>query len=297
MKAAATTALEKGDIDALVAALGVDGSKVNAPVRRAFRAHARRQQKLDRERTAFTAERSKATQELSAESNRISQMQRHMAAEYAPMVAGKKAWKQRDMLAVGKALEKHFETDLVTLTQELASGKSSKSEPEKAIDAERAKLDADKAAWEAEKKKTEASKGNSAKRAAAVAKVGEALKAHVYIAGADGKVDAEALEEVFAEYDKSWNGERFTKTPQKIADELQAKLVARATKRGLAPVAAKPAVPAKKAAAPKAPRLPEPPRTTPRKDLGTPEDLEASRALRIANAKAVTERQRRGLAG
>jgi hypothetical protein len=121
------------------------------------------------------------------------------------------------------------------------------------------------------------------KRQTAITKVGESLKTHPFV------TDADAVNEVFAEYEKSWNGEKFTKTPKQVADELQAKVLARAKKLGLAPAAK--VTPATKPAAKTPPkRLPEPPRGQKTAQL---DDLDA----RIALAQRNVSMQRRGLTG
>jgi hypothetical protein len=310
--AAALEAIEKGDIDAMVKALGGDPTKIPAPTRKAFRGLARRETKLKAERATFDRERKQAQAELSAESNRISQLQREAARKYAPAAEAQQAWEDEDALALGKALEKQFRTDLVSLTQRLASGKAGKSPAEKELAAERKKLEDERAAFEAKKKNEEGAKTNAQKREAALGKVETALKAHPYLAGTDkdgnAAIDREALDEVFTAWEKTWDGSRFTKTARQVADDLQAKLEERAKRRGLVKVegkaaatgkapagktaAAAKATPGKKTPAGKQ-RQPAPPRSGGLKL----EDLNATRDMRIANAKRITEMTRRGLGG
>jgi uncharacterized protein (DUF2267 family) len=121
------------------------------------------------------------------------------------------------------------------------------------------------------------------KRQTAVTKVGEALKTHPFV------TDEDAVNEVFAEYEKSWNGEKFTKTPKQVADELQAKVVARAKKLGLAPAPVTKTVTKPVTKAPPK-RLPEPPRGGKTAQV---DDLDA----RIAMAQRAVSVQRRGLTG
>jgi len=297
----ALAALEKSDIEGLVRALGGDPKKIPAPTKKAFGIMARKQAQLDRKGKEVESARQKAIAEVTAETQKLTQLQRHAVTKYAPFEEGLKAWEAEDYLTLGKALEKQYKTDLATFTQKLASGKTGKTAEERALaDAQKknTELEARLAKLEgkpASEKQADADekKVAAAKREVAVSKVGDALKTHPYIA-ADGKVDAEALEEVFAEYEKSWNGEKFTKTARQVADELQAKLLAKAEKRGLVKKAG--TVPATKPKPPvaRSPRLPEPP-TVDKKNLGTPESLDASRAHRIALVKRQMEMQRRGV--
>lgn len=300
---AASAALAKGDLDALVLALGIDPKTVPLPTKHAFVAIAKREAKAKARDAAHERDVKRAHTELATESNRLSALQRHIASEYGFAKQGRDAWDAEEFATVGKALEKWLKTDLATITQKLASGKAGKNPEEKSLAAERAALAKEKAEFEAAKKAEEGSKTTAQKREAAVSRVGKVIATHPYLVGTDGKTDPEALEEVFAAYEKTWDGAKFTKTAKQCADELQAKLEARAAKRGMVKAAPRPgtttpAVKGKPAAKPAArPRLPEPARTTPGKDLGTPANLEASRALRIANAKRISEMQRRGLGG
>jgi hypothetical protein len=296
----ALAALEGGNLEAAVKALGGDASKIPLPTKKAFRAIARREMKARQRDQAHEKAKATALQELSVESNRLSQLQRHASSEYGPMVESKKAWDNDDFLTVGKALEKHFKTDLATITQKLASGKVGKTDPEKALAADRAKLAADIAAFEAKKKEGETAQTHAQKRETALAKFSQSFTSHPYVQTVDasGKAvpDQEAITEVFEGYVKSWNGEKYTKTAKQVADELQEALAAKAKKRGLI----KDVAPATTATPPKrtrvnAPRIPEPPRLTPPKDLGTPQHLDATRDMRIALARKTTEAQRRGM--
>lgn len=305
---AGLAALAKGDIEGLVRALGGDTNKVSAPTKLAFRAHARRIAKLESEKKTFEGAKATAHAELSGESNRLSALQRGLADRYEPADAARQAWEHEDFLAVGKALERQFKTDLATLTQKLASGKTGKTPDERKLADRERDLAAREAALEAKAKATETSKTVAQKRGIALERAGEALKSHPYLitTGADGAKtqDADALAEVFGEYERSWNGEKFTKTLRGCADELQEKLVARARARGLVPGApaangkganGKPALANGKAGKPAGKPLAEPPRTVARKDLGSPADLDATRAARLAAAKRTTEMQMRGL--
>jgi len=290
--------MQKGDLDAAVRALGGDPKLIPLPTKKAFRAMARRELKAQARDAAFDKAKAEAQGHLSTESNHLSQQQRALAARYAPADESRTAWENEDFLACGKALEKHFKTDLATITQKLASGKVGKTPEEKNLSAERAALAKERADFEAAKAKESSSKTVAQKREAAITRVGEGLKLHPYIAGTDGKPDPEALEEVFSAYEKTWDGEKFTKTAKACADELQQKLEARAAKRGLVKAGATPAPVlgknGKPAVAPR-PRIAEPPRTAPRNNLGTAADLDATRASRLALAKRVTEQQRRGV--
>lgn len=316
--AAATSALEKGDVEAFVKALGDAGKKIPAPTLKAFRSIARREKRqADREKkhgeqvAAFEAEVGRARHELTTESGRIVALQRQAANEYGFAKRGRDAWKAEEYADVGKALEAWLETDLATITQKLASGKAGKTPTEKAVDQRLAALEKREKELEAKQKAAGEQQSTAQQRAEAMVKVGKHLESHPYLVtvGEDGKPaqDKEALEEVFAAYDASWDGKRFTKTPKQIADELQAKLEKRAQSRGL--VKAPAAAPAGKTAAassgkteaatpPKRPakttphRQPEPPRSG---ATAAPLDLDATRALRVANAKRMSEQQRRGL--
>lgn len=298
----ALAALEKSDIEGLVKALGGDPKKIPAPTKKAFGIMARKQAQLDRKSKEIEAARQKAISEVSAETQKLTQLQRHALQKHAPFEDGLKAWDNEDYLTLGKALEKAFKTDLATFTQKLASGKTGKTAEERALaDAQKknAELEARLAKLEgkpAPEKQADADEKKVAatKREVAVSKVGEALKTHPYLVGTDGKPDTEALEEVFAEYEKSWNGEKFTKTARQVADELQAKLLAKAEKRGLVKKTTAPPTPTNKPPVARTPRLPEPPPTD-KKNLGTPESLDASRAHRIALVKRQMEMQKRGV--
>lgn len=302
--AGAVKALETGDVEALAKALGADAKKLPLPTRKAFRAMARREAKLKAETAGFARAKQTAHAELSGESNRLANLQRGLAAKYAPADAAEKAWDAEDFTAVGKALEKQFKTDLATITQRLASGKSGKSADEKTLDQRKADLDRREAELQAKTKGEETAKTVAQRREVAVGKVGKALESHPYLVtqGADGKsaLDPEALEEVFAAYEASWNGEKFTKTAKACADELQAKLESRARSRGLVKAPGASAAPGKtgKTVAKRAAtgqRQPEPPRSG--KTGSGALDLESTRDMRIANAKRMTEQQRRGLSG
>lgn len=310
---AVAKAFDSGDIEAMQKALEKAGMKVTGPVRRAFRAHQRRQRQLEaaaqkhtEKEREFQAARARAQQELADENRRVEALLRHGREKYGWAAALEKAWDDEDMLAVGKAIEKACKgATLATITQKLATGKAGKTPEERELAEKQRKLDETIAA-EAKKKTTaEEQKQQAQKREAAVARVGEALKAHPYLVttnDAGEKVqDSEALAEVFAAYEASWNGEKFTKTAKACADELQEKLLARAKARGIvpaaAPAAAKPAAgkTAKPAGKPTPrPGLKEPPRTT-NPARGTPADLEATRANRVALARRATEMQRRGV--
>ncbi len=290
--------MQKGDLDAAVRALGGDPKLIPLPTKKAFRAMARREMKAQARDTQFARAKATAQSELSTESNRLSQLQRGLATKFAAADESQRAWENEDFLTVGKALERHFKTDLATITQKLASGKVGKTPDEKGIADERAKLARERAEWEAQKANESSQKTLAQKRQEAVTRVGAGLKAHPYIVGVDGKPDPDAIEEVFNAYEKTWDGEKFTKTAKACADELQQKLEERAKKRGLVKAGAlstKNGKPGAKPVVAARPRLPEPARTTPRTNLGTTEDLDASRALRLANARRITEQQRRGL--
>ncbi len=292
--------MQKGDLDGAIRALGGDPKLIPLPTKKAFRAMARRELKAQAEKASFARAKATAQHELSTESNRLSQLQRGLATKFAAADESQRAWENEDFLTVGKALERHFKTDLATITQKLASGKVGKTPDEKSLSDERAKLAKERADFEAQKANESSQKTLAQKRQEAVTRVGAGLKAHPYIAGVDGKPDPDAIEEVFAAYEKTWDGEKFTKTAKACADELQQKLEERAKKRGLvkvgaAPVLGKNGKPVAKPVVAARPRLPEPARTTPRTNLGTTEDLDASRAHRLANARRITEQQRRGL--
>lgn len=308
---AVSKAFESGDIEAMAKALQKEGGKVSGPVRRAFRAHQRRLQQIETRETkanerekAFEASRARAQQEIADESRRLSDIQRHASQKFGWAAALERAWDEEDMVGVAKALEKACKgASLATITQRLASGKTAKTPDEQKLADDRKKFADEQAAVERKKTAEGDKQVQAQKREAAVARVGDALKAHPYLQTVDDKgqkvTDTEALAEVFTAYEASWNGEKFTKSARQCADELQDKLLARAKARGLAaPVAppssknGKPVVPAKKPVA--KPRLAEPPRST-NAARGTPQDLDASRAMRIANAKRVTEMQRRGV--
>lgn len=302
----ALAALAKGDLSALVTALGGDAKAIPLPTKHAFVAMAKRESKAKARDAAHDKSVKKAHGELATESNRLSALQRHIANEYGFAKQGRDAWEAEEFHVVGKALEKWLKTDLATITQKLASGKAGKTPEEKTVAQERAALARERAEFEAAKRAEEGTKTAAQKREAAVTRVGTALATHPFLTGTDGKQDPEALDEVFAAYEKTWDGSKFGKTAKQCADELQAKLESRAAKRGMVKAApgtgTKPGtgktppgkVPPKAAARP---RIAEPPRTVPNKNLGTPADMEATRALRIANAKRISEQFRRGMGG
>jgi hypothetical protein len=274
-------ALAKYDLAAIKKAL--PGVKIPEKLEREFRALDRRQRKVSSDLATFTAAREKASQELSQESQRVSNQQRQLIQQFKPAVDGKKAWEDQDYVGVAKALEKQFGTDIATITQKLATGKTGMTPAEKAENSAIAELRKELADLKAAKADEGKQQTQAQKRQTAITKVGESLKTHPFV------TDADAVNEVFAEYEKSWNGEKFTKTPKQVADELQAKVVARATKMGLskAPVVA-PVV--KKAVKTPPNRLQEPPRGGKTVQL---DDLEA----RIALAQRAVSVQRRGLTG
>jgi hypothetical protein len=274
-------ALSKYDLAAIKKAL--PGVKIPEKLEREFRALDRRQRKVSADAAKFTAAKEKAAQELSQESQRVSNQQRQLIQQFKPAVDGKKAWEDQDYVGVAKALEKQFGTDIATITQKLATGKTGMTPAEKAENSAIAELRKELAELKAVKADEGKQQTQAQKRQTAITKVGESLKTHPFV------TDADAVNEVFAEYEKSWNGEKFTKTPKQVADELQAKVLARAKKLGLAPAAK--VTPATKPAAKTPPkRLPEPPRGQKTAQL---DDLDA----RIALAQRNVSMQRRGLTG
>jgi hypothetical protein len=317
---AAAKAFEAGDLEAMGKALQRAGVKVTGPVARAFRAHQRRLKQIETRETKmserernFEASRARAQQEIAEDSRRVSAQERGLIQKYGWAHQLERAWDDEDMLAVGKALERACKgASLATITQKLATGKTGKSPEERALAEERRKLDEEKAAKARKEQTAEEQKVTAQKREAAIGRVGEALKSHPYLQttneAGDKVMDTEALTEVFEAYEASWNGEKFTKTARQCADELQEKLVARAKARGIAAPAA-PAAPAatsngkagkagkpapgNKTSTPR-PGLREPPRSL-QLQKGSPQDLEATRAARVAQARRVTEMQRRGV--
>lgn len=315
---AAAKAFEAGDIEAMGKALARAGVKVTGPVKRAFRAHARRlrqveakESKLSERERNFEESRTRAQQQIAADSRRVSEAERVLTQKYGGAYSIQQAFDDGDALALGKALERACKgASLASITQLLASGKQGKSPEERAL-AERERKLAEETAAKAKKEQTaEEQKIQAQRREAALGRVGEALKTHPYLQTTDKAgqkvIDTEALNEVFTAYEASWNGEKFTKTARQCADELQEKLVARATARGLAPASAPApaAAPGKTAPAtagkpgkkpvPSRPGLKEPPRTL-QLPRGTPQELEATRAARVAQARRITEMQRRGV--
>jgi hypothetical protein len=274
-------ALSKYDLAAIKKAL--PGVKIPEKLEREFRALDRRQRKVTADAAKFTAERTKAAQELSQESQRVSNQQRQLIQQFKPAVDGKKAWEDQDYVGVAKALEKQFGTDIATITQKLATGKTGMTPAEKAENSAIAELRKELAELKASKADEGKKQTEAQKRTTAITKVGEVLKGHAYV------TDAETLNEVFAEYEKTWDGEKFTKKPKQVADELQAKVLARAKKMGLAlaPLAKTVAKPVAKTP-PK--RLPEPPRGG---KVAEADDF----AARLALAQRMTSKQRRGLTG
>jgi len=306
---AVAKAFDAGDIEAMAAALKKAGMKVSGPVARAFRAHQRREQKAaERDRKAeqrdreFNEARARAQQSLADDSRRVAAAERNLSQKFGWALQLTEAWDNDDALALGKALERACKgASLATITQRLASGKTGKTPDEQRLADERKRFEEEKAAEANKRTQAEDSKQRAQQREAAMTRVGESLKAHPYLqtTGADGKtaLDPEALSEVFSAYEASWNGEKFTKTAKACADELQEKLLARAKARGLAVVPAGKTPPAATGKAGKKPpprTLREPPRTqsSPR---GTPQNLEETRPNRIAQARRVTEMQRRGV--
>ncbi len=309
---AVTAAFESGDVDAMAKALAKPGVKISGPVRRAFRAFQRREQKaVERDRKAderdrnFDEAKARAQQSISEDSRRVSHQERGLIAKYGWAHEFTEAWEAEDMLRVSKALEKGAKgASLATITQKLASGKTGKTPEEKELAERLRKIEETTAADRTKTDQAAEKKRQAESREAAVERVGAALKSHPYLETTNDKgekvVDPEALTEVFAAYEASWNGEKFTKTARKCADELQEKLVARAKARGLAPAPATPGAkpgktppaPVTRRPAPRATR--EPPRST-ANARGTPADLEQTRANRLAQARRLTEMQRRGV--
>lgn len=317
---AAAKAFEAGDLEALGKALQRAGVKVTGPVKRAFRAHARRlrqaeakESKLAERERNFEESRARAQQQIAADSRRVSEAERVLTEKYGGAYSIQRAFDEGDALALGKALEKACKgASLASITQLLASGKTGKSPEEKRADDSRRREEEARAAEERKTREAAEKKNQATAREAALGRVGEALKAHPYLQttndAGEKVIDTEALNEVFTAYEASWNGEKFTKTARQCADELQAKLVARAKARGLAPAPspAPAAAPGKtapgKAASknggkkptPPRPGLKEPPRTL-QLPRGSAQDLEATRAARVAQARRITEMQRRGV--
>ncbi len=307
---AVTKAFESGDVDAMAKALEKPGVKIAGPVRRAFRAFQRREQKAaERDRKAderdrnFDEAKTRAQQSIAEDSRRVSHQERGLIAKYGWAHEFTEAWEAEDMLRVSKALEKGAKgASLATITQKLASGKTGKTPEEKELADRLRKLEETTAAERTKEQQAAEKKRQAESREAAVERVGAALKSHPYLETTNDKgekvTDPEALTEVFAAYEASWNGEKFTKTARQCADALQEKLVARAKARGLAPApaAAKPGktppAPVARRPAPRATR--EPPRST-ATARGTPADLEQTRANRLAQARRLTEMQRRGV--
>ena len=310
---AVTKAFESGDIDAMAKALQKPGVKLAGPVRRAFRAFQHRERKAaERERkqtereSQFDAARARAQHGIAEDSRRVAAQERGLIQKYGWAHEFTEAWEAEDMLRVSKALEKGAKgASLATITQKLASGKTGKT-PEERETAERLKkLEEAKTAERTKEQQESDKKAQAGKREAAVGRVAETLKEHPYVQTTNEKgekvVDTEAVTEVFDAYEASWNGEKFTKTARKCADELQEKLLARAKARGLgaAPAAApgKNGKPAPAAAQRKpAPRagVREPPRSS-TAARGTPQNLDQTRENRLAQARRLTEMQRRGV--
>lgn len=306
-------AFAAGDIEAMAKALEQPGVKISGPVRRQFRAFQRRVQKLDareqelkdKDRT-FEDAKAKAQQAIADDSRRLSQAERELTRKFGTAYQLETAWEQEDMVAVGKALERACKgASLAEITQKLATGKTGKTPEERALAERERKLQEAQTAEQRKAQQAEEAKKTAQQREAAIGRIGEGLKTHPYLQMKDPKsgemvLDTEALNEVFSAYEASWNGEKFTKTARKCADELQEKLVARATARGLAPVTAPPP-PAGKAGKPQPGKKPpqqrtgvkEPPRTQP--SAAARLDLDSTRANRVALAKRQVEMQRRGV--
>lgn len=274
-------ALAKWDVAAIKKAL--PGVKIPEKVEAAFRALSKRQDKVSKAAKSLEAERQKAIAEITAETQKLTALQRHGTEKFKPAVDAQVAWENQDYVSVAKALEKQFKTDIATLTQKLASGKQGMTPEEKSENAKIAALEKKLADLEAKKADEGQKQTRAQQRQQAVAKVGEVLKGHKYV------TDDDSLNEVFSAYEACWNGEKFTKTPKQVADELQAKVLARAKKLGLAPAAV--AAPVKKPVTKTPPkRLPEPP-------AGGVKAHADSFEARLALAQRKTEQQRRGLMG
>lgn len=309
---AVTKAFESGDIDAMAAALKKQGVKISGPTRRAFRAFARRTQQLDtreqelKERDRdFEEKRARAQQVIADDTRRLSASERELTRRYGTAYELETAWQNEDMLALGKTLERACKgASLAEITQKLATGKAGKTPDEKRMAERERALEERQAAEQRKTAEAEAAKTRAQQREAAIGRVGEGLKAHPYLQMKNDKgetvLDQEALKEVFSAYEASWNGEKFTKTARKCADELHEKLVARAKARGLAPAPAAPPAGKKPPANGKKPvqqrtGVKEPPRSSSRAAVNT--DLESTRANRVAAAKRMVEMQRRGVVG
>jgi hypothetical protein len=310
---AVTKAFDSGDIEAMAAALKKAGAKVAGPVRRAFRAHARRQRQADeRDRQFkdtvrnFDAAKARAQHEIADDTRRVAAQERQLIQKFGWAHQLERAWDDEDMTSFGKVLEKACKgASLATITQKLATGKQGKTADERRIADKERELQEREQALQRTAAQKEDAKTTAQRREAAITRVGEGLKSHPYLqmTDAQGKAvqDPEALAEVFTAYEASWNGEKFTKTARACADELQEKLLARAKARGLAPPPPPPAAGGKRPPAgkkPPAPRsgLKEPPRAQ-SPTRGTPADLDSSRANRVAAARRMVEMQRRGVVG
>ncbi len=290
--AAIGAALEKGDLKALQKALG-DKVKIPESFKSGLVALSKGRDKHAAKVKRDLGAISKAKSELTEESVRVSNLIRHGEQKYGWVARGEQAWDNDDLVGFAKAVEKMAKgASLATITQKLAGAGTPKTPEDKELAEQRATMRKEREAWEAEKaaEKAKAEKAAGAqttaqKRETAMTKVGATLKSHPFMVNPDkpGEPDPEALEEVFAAYEKSWENGRFTKTVKEIADGLHAREIRKAKRLGIVP-AAPPVVTRKPTT-----RLPVPPPTP-----GKAVNHDETRAARIAAALRMSEQQRRG---
>lgn len=283
-RGALVSLLKKGVAD-LAEALGED-PKEYRDVDKRFAAIGRREGNAAKKDAALK----EAQNKLVADSAKLAQKQRTFYADQRFLGDAKKAWDDGDTVAPAKAVERLFGTDIATFTQRLAEGPRELTPTEKRLREDNERLrraNAEKAATEAAKKaETEKPDRDLAEREAlGKARMVSALGTHPYVAS-----DEDAAEEVFAAWKESWDGERFTKTPKQIADELHEKAIKRAERLGLKKVKR-----GKKKARGRARAQPAEPPPTPKNG-----EKPASRLGiedRIAMARRMTDQAHRGVRG
>ena len=317
---AAVLAIEKGDLALAVKALGRD-VKLKGADAKAFKAISVREQKHAARVKAETAKLTEQTAaielakaEVVQESQRASGILRQADQRYGWAAQGERAWEEGRVVDFAKAVERMAKgASLATITQKIASAQMGKQEPvngeERALADQRAQLKRDQDAWEKQKadekaaaEKAKGQQSSAEKRVTALGNFGSAWKAHPFLTNPDdpSAPDPDALEQAFAAYEKTWDGKRFTKKAKEVLDELQAKEVRKLKRLGITPTAVANAAPATTAGTtpgkagkpPPKPRLAEPPPTN---GTAKPLTMDQTREARMAQARRMTEMQKRGV--
>jgi len=268
--------------------------------------------KKDAEHAKKEAEFKTARQELINEHNRITALQRQASERFGWVAKGQQAWDNDDKIEFARAIEKMGKgAPLSRITQWLAGVGDKPSAPAKPQPSqEEQDWRREKAEWERQRAE-QAGKGDESKkeqdteksRAEAKARVAVAFAQHPFLKNPDDpkKPDPDALDEAFdkirAALKQKKPGELPRQVAKRVLDELHAREVRRLKRLGLEPkVESKTKDKNDKSGSSKdkpGQRLPEPP---PSNGSGKKPSLSDTRAARIAQAKRMTEQQRRGVA-